>query len=391
MIDKHKLSVFKELFNQAESVLIIYAPDALRDHLFAATALYKTFQQLGNKDVSMLSSESLSSTEQDIVYLDETKSEIGHKNLCITLDYDVESVEKITSSIDEESKKLYITIKPKKGVSPLSQKSVQFSNTGAQADMVILVGVDDLESLDQLYIGYENLYQNTSLVSINSYETSFGNLKMDILESSCVSEYVAGLLRSLNYQLDHEVATNLLSGIDEETDKLESYLATADTFELVSYLLRAGARRFARKDQSESSSVFENGENNETIEQTQSSTENNIYSNNNLQQDVQNDDSDDVLVVEELENVAPKLDKTSTNIVNSNKNTTQPYRETNQLHQPKLKKRGRGRPKGSKNKPKSKNSYNIESNKNTDKYKPNPKPKPGDLGYEPSGLGPSAS
>jgi len=297
MIDQHKIDLFKELFNQADSVMIIYAPDALRDHLFAATALFKTFQELGNKEVSMLSSESLVKDEPDIVYLDETRTEIGHKNLCISLDYDTESVEKITSAIDEEAKKLHITIKPKKGQSPLGKDNVIFSYTGAEADMVILVGVDDLESLEQLYYGYENLYQNTALVSINSYETSFGNLKLDILGSSCVSEYVAELIKALNYHLDIEVATNLLAGIDEETENLESYLATADTFEIVSYLLRSGARRFARDSQ--------DGEENDS--------EDEIFSNNNGE--------DDVLVIEE------KVDK-------------KPF------------KKKRGRPKGSKNKPK---------------------------------------
>lgn len=347
MIDQHKLSLFKQLFDQADSVLIIYAPDALRDHLFAATALYKTFQQLGNKEVAMLSSENLFKAEPDIVYLDETKTDIGHQNLCITLDYDVESVEKITSSIDEESKKLHITIKPKKGIAPLSKESVKFSNTGAEADMVILVGVDDLESLENLYIGYENLYQNTALISINSYETSFGNLKLDILGSSCVSEYVADLLRGLNYQLDHEVATNLLAGIDEETDNLESYLATADTFEIVSHLLRDGARRFAREDQSETD------DSDDDLDE-----EDEIYSNEN--EETPEIKKEDVYIIEEK--------------VESENKPQQ------------AKKRGRGRPKGSKNKPKSHNSDNKDNKKTNDS-----KPKPGDLNYIPSGVGPSAT
>jgi hypothetical protein len=133
MIDPHKIALFKELFNQAESILIIYAPDALRDHLFAATSLYKTFQQIGNQDVALLSSENLSSAEPDIVYLNETKTGIGHQNLCITLDYSTDTVEKITSAIDETTQKLHLTIKPKKGVSPLSSENVVFSYTGANA------------------------------------------------------------------------------------------------------------------------------------------------------------------------------------------------------------------------------------------------------------------
>ena len=348
MIDHHKLALFKELFNQADSVLVIYAPDALRDHLFAATALYKTFQQLGNKEIALLSSEDLSAAEPDIVYLAETKTDVGHKNLCISLDYSAESVEKITSVVDEDAKKLHLTIKPKKGVHPLLKENITFSYTGAEADMIILVGVDDLESLEQLYVGYENLYQNTALISINSYETSFGNLKLDILGSSCVSEYVATLLRDLNYQIDFEVATNLLAGIDEETDNLESYLATADTFEVISYLLRNGARRFARVAQEENQNedvITTEGEQEIFGEPTQSNTE-------NL--------DDKVFVISE-----PK----------------------SQENQPK---KGRGRPKGSRNKVKIGQIANKNDSTNKQNETQN-SAKPGDLKYNPSGLGSSTS
>ena len=365
MIDQQKLQVFKELFSQADSVLIIYAPDALRDHLFAATALYKTFQQLGNKDVALLSSESLHTAEPDIVYLDETRTEIGHKNLCITLDYNTDSVEKITSSIDEEAKKLHLTIKPKKGISPLSQENVSFSYTGAEADMVILVGVDDLESLEQLYHGYENVYQTTALVSLNSYETSFGNLKLDIMGSSCVSEYVASMIRGLNYQLDAEVATNLLAGIDEETDNLESYLATADTFELVSYLLRSGARRFARDDQSGDIDSDDSDYDSEEI-----------FTANTQDQEV---GADDVLLIEEQQ---AELEQEVAAAVQP----PQPQTKSELKQTVKPKKKKRGRPKGSKNKPKNGSKQSNQSKKNSKNA-----PKPGDLDYVPSGLGPSAT
>ncbi len=363
MIDQHKLTLFKELFNQAQTVLVIYAPDALRDHLFAATALYKTFQQLGNKEVTLLSSEDLSTVEPDIVYLNETKTDVGHKNLCISFDYSPESVEKITSVVDEDAKKLHLTIKPKKGIVPLSKDNITFSYTGAEADMVILVGVDDLESLEQLYVGYENLYQNTSLISINSYETSFGNLKLDILGSACVSEYVAALLRDLNYQIDFEVATNLLAGIDEETDNLESYLATADTFEVVSYLLRSGARRFVRVAQNQNdetqteSTIISEGE--QELFGNLAETQDNPLPSNSQDYD------DKVFVISEP--VKNELEQ-----------------------QNQLPKKGRGRPKGSRNKATIAQTANEQvSTKNKNETKD--ASKPGDLKFNPSGFGPSTT
>lgn len=452
MIDQHKVSLFKELLQQAESILVIYAPDALRDHLFAATALYKTLQQLGTKDVALLSSENLSSDEPDIAYLSEIKTEIGRKNLCITLDYTSDAVEKITSAVDENIQKLHITIKPKKGNTPLSKENVSFSYTGADADMVILVGVDDLESLDQLYIGYENLYQSTALVSINSYETAFGNLKLDIQSSSSVSEYVTELLKALEYQLDQESATNLLAGIDEETENLESYLATADTFEVVAYLLRSGARRFARKKKDSQSSesgvgaevgIFDaksgsrGAENLET--NFNSGLDLDLDLDSDLDSDSDSDSDDDVVVVDsdeyqqdtQFEAIpdaaftaqqarAPHSAQPITSFVaqlaekHQAKLRTQekldPFEKLLQQSPKTPKRRGRGRPKGSLNKNRSEaqkkrfsdqpefgvqskqgdqSKQGVQSKQGT-QPNPNKQPKPGDLGYNPSGFGPSA-
>lgn len=344
MIDQRNIQLFKELYNQSESILIIYAADALRDQLFAATALYKTIQQNTQKSVTLLSNTDLSKDEPEVVYLDETKTEIGNQNLCISLDYTLDAVEKITSSIDEVAKKLHITIKPKKGVTPVSKDSVSLSYTGADADMVILIGVDDLESLDQLYFGYESMYQKTALVSINSYETSFGNLKLDILGSSSTCEFILQLLRNFEYKIDHETATNLLAGIDEETDNLESYLATADTFEVVSILLRHGAIRFAR-EKKESLTTTQDFEIQQELIPAEQLT----------------DFSDEVLVVQQ-----------PTEQQQSQQNTKK-HSETQTETKQKQKKSRRGRPKGSKNK---KNSEHA---------------KPGDLNYTPSGVGPSTS
>ncbi len=371
MIDQRKIQLFQDLYNQSESILIVYAGDALRDHLFAATALYKTIQQNTNKSVSLLSSKDLSKAEPEVVYLDETRTEIGNQNLCISLDYDLDSVEKITSSIDEPAKKLHITIKPKKGISPISKESVSLSYTGADADMIVLIGVDDLESLDQLYYGYEAIYQKSALVSINSYETTFGNLKLDILGSSSTCEYILQLMRSFEYKIDHETATNLLAGIDEETDNLESYIATADTFEVVSILLRHGARRFAREKQ-DSQPVNESFDikskimpvkHSEQIEQTEQVE----------QIEINTDFSDEVLVVQQEE---PTLVETS------EKNSTQ--------EKPKNKQRRRGRPKGSKNRKTSTTQKKKPAN-TSDASKTKDQPKPGDLNYVPSGIGPSTT
>ncbi len=142
-------------------------------------------------------------------------------------------------------KKFYLTIKPKKGFSPLSDKNVEFSYTGAEADLVIVIGVNELDSLGEFYFGYENLYNQAAIVSINKYETEFGNIKFDASQLSCYSEFVFQLISSLDLFVSSESATNLLRGISEETNNFSSFSTTANTFEVVAKLMRAGARRIS--------------------------------------------------------------------------------------------------------------------------------------------------
>ncbi|MCB9813467.1 MAG: hypothetical protein H6772_03610 [Pseudomonadales bacterium] len=261
MIDKRKLELFKELFIRSESILIICANDSIRDQLFAATSLYATLKVNTKKSVKLLCPVDFSKLEKDILYVSELQTEMGHEDLCISLDYQEESIDKVSYHINEETKKFYLTIKPNKGFQPLSSENVEFSYTGAHADMIILMGVDDLESLGKLYFGYENLFNSTALVSLNSYETDFGNLKYDILGTSCFSEFVAQILNDLEIPIDQDSATNLLKGIDEETNGFKSYTATADTFEVISKLMRAGARRIFKDDQEDNDQENNNRDN----------------------------------------------------------------------------------------------------------------------------------
>lgn len=243
MIDNRKLESFKDAFKSSESVLIIYPNTSTRDQLLATTSLYANLKTNSEKSVKLLCTKDFSKDMTDVFYLDESLIEIGHENLSISLDYLEESIDKVSYHVSEETKKFYLTIKPKRGFPPLSKENIDFSYIGAEADLIILVGVDNLSSLGKLYFGYENLFNSASLVSFNSYETEYGNFKFDISGSSSYSEYISQILLELEFPIDPESATNLLTGISEATKNFNSYSATAETFEIVSKLMRVGARR----------------------------------------------------------------------------------------------------------------------------------------------------
>lgn len=248
MVDETNLQQIKNLVDTAQNSIIVFSPRASLDQKAVATSLYLALVR-AQKTVRLITPQ-LITTEQDVLAgLSDTQTELGHQNLCLSFDYNPEQVDKVSYHIGEQTGKFYLTIKPKIGVSPLDAQNVEFSYTGASADLIFAVGINNLESLEQLYFGYEDMYRDTAIISINTFETSFGTVKIDTGSASSVSEIVAQLIPQLGLSLDGDSATNLLLGIESATQNLTSLSATAETFETVASLLRSGARRVLKAKQ----------------------------------------------------------------------------------------------------------------------------------------------
>ncbi len=253
MIESKILHDFQEYVTSAQKVLVVYPDKPSYDVFAAAVAVAEALVGQG-KEVRLVApskGEEKHTVEWD--GLNETTTEIGNENLTVSFAYSPEQVDKVSYHIGEESGRFYLTIKPQKGHPPLDTDTVEYSYNGASADLIILVGVNDLENLLQLYFGYEELYRDTASISINTYDTNFGTQKLNISKYSSYSEAVSRLINDLGLTLSADQATNLLQGIDISTKGFQSLSTTAETFETVARLLRAGARR-QRPKQEESKS-----------------------------------------------------------------------------------------------------------------------------------------
>jgi hypothetical protein len=255
MITPEQIDLFKQYVQSAQRVLILFPVNATFDQVASSTALYLGLREIG-KDVSLLTPELVRTEFASLVGIQDATQNLGNKNLQVSFDYKEEMVDKVSYNIDEEHQKFHLVIQPKRSGMPLDAKTVEFSYTGADADVIFLIGVHSLESLEQLYIGYEDFYVNTPTVSVNSFETSFGSIKLTTEGSASFSEVMAYLLQEAGVQIDSDIATNLLGGIEEATDSFKSLAATADTFEIVSRLMRSGARRISRAKPSAQANGF---------------------------------------------------------------------------------------------------------------------------------------
>jgi nanoRNase/pAp phosphatase (c-di-AMP/oligoRNAs hydrolase) len=240
MIALEHIASLKEYLQTAKTILVIVGPKPTDDQLAVASALTSGLVSLG-KDVSLYSPKH--HADRAVSNAANIATELGKQNLVVEFDYDENAVDKVSYHIGEETRKFYLTIKPKKGHKPLNAAAVNFSYIGTEADLVFLVGVHDLESLNQLYFGYETLYENAFVVTLHSFKPELGTVQFDLSGTSSLSESFVDLLEGLEIGLTEDMATDLLHGVETVTENLQSFAVTAETFEVVAKLLRAGARR----------------------------------------------------------------------------------------------------------------------------------------------------
>lgn len=234
------LSEFSDKIQQSEIILIILNDSPSFDEQLAAASLYLALKQQ-NKKASLLGVKKIDNPT--ISGLNQLRTDVANKNLVISFDYKEAAVHNVSYHIDDKNNKFHLTIKPQPGHNPLNKDAVSVEYAGADSDLVFLFGVDNLDDLGQLYTGYENLYQEANLISISDLQPSFSASHLDSSVFSSHSEAVFHLLKNAGIDFNSEVATNLLAGIQHETNNFIDPSASADTFEAVANLIRSGAHR----------------------------------------------------------------------------------------------------------------------------------------------------
>lgn len=245
MISQQQVLQIKDFLNSAQSVLVLIDPAADLDVLAASSALFLSLEQSG-KDVTYASPSLPPIVDQNLVGVDRVQTEISNKNLIMSFDYDETAVEKVSYHIGEETNRFYLTVQPKKGHQPLNKNTVDIGYVGAEADLIFMVGVHDYELLEHLYIGNEQLFADTTVISINNFEAPVGDIRLNTAESINISGAVAEIIHQANLEISGDAATNLLLSIEETTDSFRSLSITPDLLETAAWLMRQGARRMRK-------------------------------------------------------------------------------------------------------------------------------------------------
>lgn len=246
MPKSYNIEPVKQALSQTKQILILLPQNPDLDSVAAGLALYLSLTKQ-HLNTSIGCSTPMTVGFNRLFAVDKIKPRIGNQNLVISFNYPEDSLEKVSYDKNPQNQKFNITIEPKAGMQPLDVNSVEYSYTGSNADIIFVIGARTLEDLGELYKSEQKLLEDKSKTIINlstlDKNSQFGTVNLYDPTASGACEIMIGVLTGLQLPIESDIATNLLAGIEAKTANFTSSQTTADTFEIVSQLMRLGAKK----------------------------------------------------------------------------------------------------------------------------------------------------
>jgi len=239
---------FKTVIEKAKSILILLPTKPYFDQVAAGLSMYMALRE--EKQVAIACPTAMTVEFNRLVGVNKISQDLGNKNLIMRfVDYKASDIERV--SYDIEDSQFRLTVIPKQNINPPSKDQVDISYSGVSADTVIIVGganethfpaigTKDLVGSNLVHIGVKDI----SLSSDKNY-ISFSH------PSSSVSEVVYGLIKEKDLKIDEDIATNLVMGIEEGSNRFADASVGVETFAALAELMSMGGKRSPMETQSE--------------------------------------------------------------------------------------------------------------------------------------------
>ncbi len=244
-----QLAELKNLLPSAKNILIAVAAGDV-DRLAAGLALFLTFEAQG-KQVSIVSDDSVLVSHGHLFGIDHVQKTLPSTdggNLTLTLegvassDGTVPALEKLDWYAENNNLNLVFHVLPNQTFQPAR---IVPHYQGSGFNLIFVIGAANLNALGNIYSSNPQAFSGTHLVNIDTQpaNTSFGQTNVLDPQAASLSEVVALVITDLGFNLDADIASNILAGIFEATHNLADPKVTADTYMAVANCLRVGGRK----------------------------------------------------------------------------------------------------------------------------------------------------
>jgi len=237
------LEPIKEKLTTNEPIFILFGQNATIDHVGSALALFLSLKA-AKKDVLVASPSEMRAEFTYLVGLDKIGKSIGNRNLVISFkDYTSGSIERVSHN-DDINNKFELTIQPKSGHKAPNPKDIDYSYTGAAADLIFILGTSRLEDLGSIYESERTLFNSATTVAINRRQNmSYANINIIDEQASSLAEITAELIDKLGLSLHRDISSNLMAALDFATNRFQNPVISSNAFAVAGKLIENGGKR----------------------------------------------------------------------------------------------------------------------------------------------------
>lgn len=231
-----------EKIREAENILVTVSDSPSVDALSAALGLSLLLDGQKKYATAIFSGETppaIAFLEPEKTFDDTTDS---LRDFIIALNK--EKADHLRYKVEGDSVKIFIT--PYKTV--ITSDDLEYSQGDYNVELVIALGVDNQESLDEALDNHGKILHDAAIITITAGEqtSNLGGIDWHEGGASSLSEMIVGLAEALKEDkkkslLDGPIATALLTGIVAETDRFSNEHTTSKAMTVAATLMAAGA------------------------------------------------------------------------------------------------------------------------------------------------------
>lgn len=223
----------------ANNILVTVSRDPSVDQLAALLGLTLVLNKQGKHAAAVFSGE-VPSTIEFLKPEDTIEANTDSlRDFIIALDKS--KADKLRYKVEDNLVRIFIT--PYK--TSISEDDLEFTQGDFNVDVVVALGVQKQEDLDEAIVAHGRILHDATVTSINTTaEGGLGTIVLHDPQASSLCELVTELAQSLGEKtLDNQVATALLTGIVAETERFSNDKTSAHTMNASAALMNAGANQ----------------------------------------------------------------------------------------------------------------------------------------------------
>jgi hypothetical protein len=228
-----------EKLQSSTNILVTVSRNPSVDQLAACLGLTLILNKIDKHATAVFSGQIPSTI--DFLQPDQTleKNTDSLRDFIIALDKS--KADKLRYKVEDDLVRIFIT--PYK--TSISQADLEFSQGDFNVDMVVALGVENQEDLDEAIIAHGRILHDATVTSINAQTSSdIGSINWNDQAASSLCELIAVLQRGLGQNLyDPQIATALLTGIVAQTKRFSNERTTPATMSISAELMAAGANQ----------------------------------------------------------------------------------------------------------------------------------------------------